>query len=555
MKALNKFFISAGVVAASLTMGSCVNDLDLTPTDPSSVTAAVFDQDPEGYMDKVLADVYLSFCVHGPNNNSQVNGFDGGMSTFQRAIFNLEEVPSDEADWLSPNDAPIYALQFGVVSADNAAVFGAYSRLIINVALCNDFIRTVNDGLFKLPDNLKSKAEENIRQCKILRSACYFYLINFFGDVPYADETAPMGAVAAQLPRAEVFSLVTKTLEDVIAEYGNGGNKAAAYGYVGKDVAQGLLAKFYLNAEVFTGTPAWDKCLAVSKDLINAHKGAGFKNSGLAEHYHQNFAANNKNVTVGGGSGANEVLWILPEDTPNLISYGGATLMLLGWLNKDLATDYNAGNGWICMTARKQFVEKMEWTDRPTCSRTNDDRLSLWKTAADGFSIENGNLDQASYMDNGYAAVKLYNWNMNPDGTWDYDNRPAFDGDKSIQCGWPMLRLSEIYLTAAEAAMKGAASKSEALEYVNLIRERAGLSPWTDAQLTETNLQDERCRELYSECTRRTDLIRYGKWISGYTWNWKGNNRYGTDFAPTFNLYPIPATIIAQSSYKQNPGY
>jgi len=554
MKSINKFFLAAGVVAASLANSSCTGDLDLTPTDPSSITQGQFKDDPKGYMDRVLADVYLSFCVHGVNNNSQVQGFDGGMSTFQRAVYNLEEVPSDESTWLSTGDAAIYQLQFGNVSADNQAVFGAYSRLIINIALCNDFIRTVAENGFSIPDDLRAEAEENVRQCKILRSACYFYLMNFFGDVPYADETQPMGAVAPQTPRAEVFNLVTKTLEDVLAEYGDGGYKAAAQAYVGKDVAEGLLVKLYLNAGVFTGQPAWDKCVQHANALIAAHKGTGFKNSGLAEKFHMNFAANNRDYTIGGSASTSEILWALPEDTPNLISYGGSTLMLLGWLTADYKTEYNAGNGWACMTVREQSVQKMEWTDKPVCSKTNDDRLALWKTSADGFTVTNNSLKQSD-PEAGYLGVKLYNWNINPDGSWDKEHAPAFDGDKSIQCWWPMMRLSEIYLSAAEAILNGGGDRSQALEYVNLIRQRAGLGAWTDSQLTAESLQDERARELFSECTRRTDLIRYGKWISGYTWNWKGNVAAGTDFPSNFNLYPFPATIIAQSTYKQNPGY
>lgn len=63
MKSINKFFLAAGVLAASLANSSCTGDLDLTPTDPSSITQGQFKDDPKGYMDRVLADVYLSFCV------------------------------------------------------------------------------------------------------------------------------------------------------------------------------------------------------------------------------------------------------------------------------------------------------------------------------------------------------------------------------------------------------------------------------------------------------------------------------------------------------------
>ena len=54
---LNKLFIATGVVAASLSMGSCVGDLDLLPTNPNDITSGTFTEDPEGYMREVIADV------------------------------------------------------------------------------------------------------------------------------------------------------------------------------------------------------------------------------------------------------------------------------------------------------------------------------------------------------------------------------------------------------------------------------------------------------------------------------------------------------------------
>ncbi|MCM1021611.1 MAG: RagB/SusD family nutrient uptake outer membrane protein [Muribaculum sp.] len=555
MNTINKILASFTVGAMALGFGSCVDDLDLKPSDPSQITSGDFSKDPRAYMDRVLGDVYMSFAVHGPNNDSQVHDFDGGMSTFQRAIFNLEEVPTDEACWLSASDAPINALSYGPVSAENRAVFGAYSRLMINVALCNDFIQSVNDNIFGLKtDQDLADAQEGVRECKILRSACYFYLINFFGDVPYADEHLGMGKVAPQISRSDAFDRVTKTLEDVVAEYNTNPGKNR-YGFVGKDLAQGLLVKFYLNAEVFTGTPRWSDCVRVANELIAAHKGAGFNGSGLANHYLQNFAANNDELAVGGANAVSEILWTIPEEYPNLKSFGGATLMLLGWINSDMATNYfNAGNGWRCIVAREQFSRKMAWDDS-NCKTSSDERLANWKTAADGFAIDNPTLDQADYESNGYLAVKLRNYNMDDAGNYDLSYRPPFSGDDYVSCDWPMLRLAEIYLSAAEAMLHGAGSTNDALTYVNLIRQRAGLQPWQQHDLTLESLQDERCRELYTECTRRTDLIRYGKWCSGYTWNWKNNVASGADYPDYFKLYAIPPEVISQAGYKQNYGY
>lgn len=554
MKKIYKFLAAAAVVA-SASMTSCTGDLDLLPTDPNTTTAADFDSDPEGYMDAVMADVYLQYAVHGANNNSSVSGFDGGMSTFQRSAFILEEVPSDEANWI-PADADYGTFQYGIVPANNRVVLGTYSRFMICVAVCNDFIQTVNGGYFNLSDDLKPKADEYIRQCRVLRAGAYFYLVDCFGNVPYADENTAIGSVPAQLPRAEVYQKVVADLEDVLAEY-NQVNVETPYGYVGKDVAEALLVKFYLNAEVYTGTPQWTLCAQHAENIINRLKGPGFKGSGLANHYHQLFAANNDQYSIGGSNAVNEIIWNIPADYDHLRAWAGATFMLYAWIGSpddfdfDYENRYNAGDKWKCMTARREFVEKFDWDAEFKTSP--DKRTALWATAADGFGIDNTVLDQLHYGNNGFLPVKFTNYALDENGEIDLAASPERTNQLSGDC--PIIRLAEIYLSAAEAMLKGGGDHAKALEYVNIIRERAGLEPWSAAQLTTVSLQDERCRELYTENVRRSDLIRYGKWISGYTWSWKNNVREGSDFLPNFNLYPMPSTIVSLAGYTQNPGY
>lgn len=614
MKSFNKFLILAGIAASSLSLGSCVGDLDLMPTDPSDITAAEFTKDPEGYMNAVLGDVYLQFATYGADDKQSVQGFDGGMSSFQRAIFNLEEVPSDEANWLPTDDVDFKTMQFGYIAPSNKALFGTYSRMTINIALCNDFIQTVRNGYFNLDsDALRAKAEEYIRQCRILRGGCYFYLLTLFGNVPYADESTPTGSVPAQLPRAEVFNRVVADLEAVSEEYGAA--QTPVYGFVGKDVADALLCKLYLNAEVFAGRAEWGKCLAKAEAIINRLKGAGYQNSGLAEHYQSVFAGNNQQYALGGSNAVNENIWIIPSSEEHLKNYSGSTLLIQGFIasqgvqetlkepvrdnyddeaaykkavadykkklekaepwqlevaysfaGKDYSFNpkvkgwcikdwYNSGNaGWKCMTAREQFVDKFDWLDAD-CSVSNDTRVKSWMTSAFNFSKTNSVLDQAHFGDNGYLPIKYTNFNLDENG----EVMPVGEGTPVAQecanADYAVIRLAEIYLSAAEAILHGAGSNADALRYVNLIRGRAGLAAWTAADLTLETLQDERCRELYTENCRRTDLIRYGKWLSGYTWNWKGGVAEGANLPERCLLYPLPASIVTLAGYTQNPGY
>ena len=68
-------------------------------------------------------------------------------------------------------------------------------------------------------------------------------------------------------------------------------------------------------------------------------------------------------------------------------------------------------------------------------------------------------------------------------------------------------------------------------------------------------LRDERCRELYQENCRRTDLIRWNQWCTGYTWEWKGGVERGTNLPEYTKCYPIPSRVMSSSNFEQTTGY
>ena len=562
---LNKLFISASVLAAAVSMGSCTGDLDLLPTSPNDITpSSTFHSNPSEYMEKVIADAYMQFGTYGYGTNADgsniLSSMDGGMSTFQRAIFNLNEIPTDEANWTPSGDAIDPMFQYGVIASDNTVVMGAYSRLMVLVTLCNQFMQT-DFGV--TTDTEKALFEEFSRQARILRDGAYFYLIDCFGNVPWADETVMTGNVAPQLStnfaegRREVFNRVTEDLEDIVAWYkANDPNNNPPYGYVGLDVAQALLVKYYLNAEVFSGTARWADCYNHAAELIARRGNGGFNNTGLAKGYHQNFSYNNKDQK--------EIIWRIPQDSPTLNaqgvglkSYANGGFMLNAWIGdapgdatfQCTQSEYNSGNGWKCMSARRQFVEVFDWD--ASYSYSPDVRTKWWKTAADGFNINNDSFTQSDWGKNGFLAVKYTNWYINDDNEVDEAASPAAVDPLGIDYG--MIRLAEIYLSGAEAALQGGGDRGNALTWVNYIRERAGMPAYTSINLPE--LYNERQRELYTECVRRTDLIRQGRWISGYTWNWKYNVKNGTDYPSYFTVYPLPSTVVTRNGYTQNPGY
>lgn len=627
MKTFNKIIMSLGVAATALGFSACVGDLDREPTNPNEIT------DVSDSMDRVFADIYLNFSTFGAAGNSPVSGFDGGMASFQRALFIAEEIPTDEASWLW--DPSSYGtINYGMVVPTIDAVFGFYSRLMINITLCNQFIQSVDNGTFQPADGesqeaFEARKTEYKRQAKILWGACYYYMLSFYDKVPYADENTTIGSLPAQLPRAEVYANVTGQLEKIVAEYG--ANQVPAYGFVGLDAAEAILAKIYLNGEVFAGHADYDKCYTHCKNIINRLGKGGFENTGLATSYNGLFGFDNSKYVLGNTANAcNEIIWTLAQDKVNLLSWSGASFLIAGWIGtngvevttpmptEDQTLDnqtfdtaagehryykyyadkkefddakkkwdeelkdwqknisetvnnvhysfdpsatgwisqqwYNAGGVWKCMVARKSFVRKFEWND-PEMSISDDIRVSNWQTSRHGFTIENTSLVGDDWGKNGYLAPKYSNWAYNEDGTINYAASP--EPTEQVGGDYAVIRLAEIYLTAAEAILNGGGgNEAEALQYVNYIRRRAygdHNHDWTS--LSMQDLRDERCRELYQENVRRTDLIRWNQWCTGYTWEWKGGVPTGTNLPEYTKLYPIPSRVMSSSNFEQTTGY
>ena len=569
--------VFSGVALGSLLgLGSCINDLDQLPKDPSVIQTPTFASNPKEYIGEVMAKCYSSLAVsgqYGPNGDSDIKGLDGGTSQYTRGLFMLNEFPTDECMWVY-QDAGVADLVQANWGSDNVVVYGIYSRFYTQIAICNDFLRLVKDPASQgipVDAELQKEIDQFKLEARALRGLSYYNVIDLWGRGVIAWDDMAYGEVPPQAESREaLYNKVVEDLEDVVASWPD--NQPVVYGRIGKDGVEALLCRYYLNAEVWTGKAAFDKCWTHAQNIINRHKGGGFQNSGLAKDYLSLFCGNNDMFMPGGSlSDQNEILWGIPYHQTYTEPWGGTTFLCLAPLKNASGNALDAGycnvtyyglqDGWGCMHARQQFSEKFSFVN----GYSSDSRTYLWLTENTGYKLENTKYDD--YTD-GYIPVKFTNVHCNADGSMPKWTDPETNlpriGVTPVETvpTWPdtdlpLIRLADVYMMAAECTLHGAGDKATGVEYVNLIRARAGVAPWGSVELTAENILDERAREFYWEMTRRTDLIRFGKFTSGYNWNWKNNIYSGTPIADYRVLYPLPANVTAVygSSMVQNPGY
>ena len=574
-----KKYLLLGGVALGLGMTSCVGDLDQEPNDPNLVNT----NDPNFKVNS-LAICYSSMAVssiYGVDGNSMVEGIDGGTSAYFRVLFTLQEFCSDELVWIWPNDeggsaGDIVACTWG---ASNSFCFGAYYRLLGHIAICNQFLKNT-------ADDADAETQEMRAEARVLRALSYYNMIDLFGQISFITEDAEPGEEPVQISRAEAFSWLEGELKDIVD------NRLIAetpvLGRVGLDAAEGLLARLYLNAEVFSGTARWADCQTRCENIIRRHQGGGFKNSGLANEYLYLFCKDNNRYMPGGANKAeNEILFGISFDSEMTQSYGGPSFVVSGTITNSHMCPrkyYGCLSEWSCIHGIKQMAER--FYDFP-----NDKRDNLWLNQTYKYIDNDGNEATEDYQDTflgfngdfkttgGNVIIKFTGNTINPNPTQDqlargplaifdgkYDNTgawvPNYPATKFMSTCQPVIRLADIYLMYAECFINGNVGDSQkALQYFNLIRERAGSKGLNNiTELTRKNLMDERSRELYLESVRRSDLIRNGMFVGPQqtVWQVKGNinNMEGTRIADKFALYPIPTQVLnSQPSFKQNPGY
>ncbi len=523
---------------------SCIDDLNQSIVDPQTTTTLD--------LTALLAKVYSSLVLTGQTGgagNADMSQFDEGNSSWYRRIFEANELCSDECIWTWQGDASIPELTNIAWNSSLGYNELTYYRLMYNVTLCNSYL-----------DNTEDESGDYVRQTRaevrFVRALNLFHFIDLYGRAPFKEH------VNADLPvekkRSEVFDYVESELLAISGEKQSSeqlldfAGTDENYGRADKVAAYMLLARLYLNAEVYTGTPQWEKARDyAAKAIASDYKLCTEEKNGYTA-YEQLFMGDNGE----NDNARQEIIFPIRCDGGNSRGYGGSVYTVASCTGGGTPDQGLPASMWTCNRSRQSLVDKFisngSSLSKSTAYATpqlfakiaaRDDRAMFYVDADRTYSTE-----EKTTFTAGFSILKWNNTYCDTIGGKGPKDESFADTDI------PYIRLAEAYLTRAEANFRLGES-GKALDDLQVLRRRANAAEL--ATIDERTILDEWCREFYFEGRRRSDLIRFGLFTSSeYIWDWKGGSYAGTGVESKYNLYPIPDNELnANANMHQNPGY
>lgn len=390
------------------------------------------------------------------------------------------------------------------------------------IATYKDYIREVSKMTLTLDRiaDIKMKQETKDRLNAELhcgRGWLAYVLYDMYGPIqiaslemlkdPTSDEVAP------RVSKEEMVKFIEDDLTTAIATlpatYKKSDNN---YGRFTKGLAYTVLMKLYMHEQ------NWAKAVECGRELMKPEYGYKLMNS-----YADIFTLENE--------GNSEAIW-------SCICSRSVNQQM--WLAHVLSSAYSTKNPSI----QKWGGYRVMWD----FYRTFDAKDKRLEVLIGDFIGEDGvhysEQNPGSVLTSGAMPIK-------------YGEDPDATGEES-QIDWIVFRYADVLTLLSEAIVRqGNTVTQEAIDLLNMVHTRAGLNAYTTTDFTSPSdfldaVLKERGHELWFEGTRRTDLIRYGKYIE-YARKYKGSVA-AQDY---MNLMPLPQTIINESKGKivQNPEY
>ena len=444
-------------------------------------------------------------------------------------------------------------------TTDDDVVRNTWNRTYAGITNCNRIIYQIESGLIPVTEG----RESTLAELKVLRASYYAILCDFFGNVPIVTQfDLPQGFLPKQSTRLEVYNFIVKELNDNIPALSSE-NNVSTYGKFNKWAAYTLLAKMYLNAGVYTGTPKWAECIAACDAVINS--GAGYV-----------LEPNQKNVFLTENQGSKEIIFSLPMDEDYTDNWNAFDHHMQTLQQENQAT-YNLKNTpWGGMCAIPQFISTFDQSDARYVNnwikgqQFNSSGQMLYVAQGDFKNQPLNFVNELPGLEKGESVhgFRLNKFEIKMGST----NRLSND--------YPIYRYADILMMKAECLLRTGLPDAAAT-IVTQVRQRNFTSDpakaiVTGAQLLQgssyayglqddvNNLHtteggadiqygrflDELGWEFEQEGHRRTDMIRFGAFTKKSWLSHSATNNINR------TLFPIPRTEIEKNNnLVQNQGY
>ena len=450
---------------------------------------------------------------------TSLRGFRDDISNSYPAseyVFFLNEVTSDEAtiptrgtDWF--DGGSYQEAQRHLLSPENPMVLSAWRY-------CYQGIASVNGIIFQVDNSeLSDEAKEPIfAELRAVRAYYYYLLLDMYGNVPIVTDFEET-ELPSNSTREELFTFIEKELIEITPLLSDD----ILYGRFTQNVANTLLARLYLNAEVFTGVARWQDCINACERI------SGYT---LEPDYFANFATENQS--------SSENIFVIPYDNKEGTVGNYLHSMTFHYLHRFTVSatgDYPwCGNG---ISAQPGVYSKFDDNDKRKQSMLAGEQINLntgsvviMDTGAPLIYTE----EISSFTDaKQNEGVRLNKYEVEAGENWERDH------------DWVIMRYSEVLMMQAESHLR-LGNVGLAKTFVSLVSERAGITAPDD--ITLDYLNDELLREFIFEGQRRTTNVRFGTYFQ--PWWEKGTT------LSTHGVFPIPQSEIDKNpNLLQNPGY
>lgn len=533
MKKILKYFM---VTALAFGLAACTDlEEDLIGDITDDISVQGIDTGGGGDAGGELTAAYAELRNAGTANH-------GGYYSIQELTTDEMVIGAKGGDWF--DGGILVQLHQHTYTPTHAFINGTWTQIY-------NAIGTVNDKLGGL-----SLSDEETAQARALRAYFYWRLMDLYGRVKIVTET---NLDPPQASRQDVFNFVESELLDVLDVSGGvsqgmdlSGSFLAEGGtayVINRYGALGILAKLYLNSEVYTGVPMWEEAEIAADYIINSGvyqlcgEGCMVPNLGkrpgvdtdpeMLEGYAAVFAPNNE-------GNPEHIFSVLYDE----VAGGGMNFSQMNLhYSSQFSWNFNE-QPWNGYATLEEFYNSYENGDK---RKTNNfivgpqldfSGSAVLDFAADDDDIQLNYTPQINELAPNYqreAGARPSKFSYKLLGRADMDN------------DFPIVRLGDVYLIRAEAKARQAGNWSLAEDDVNILRARAGVAEYT-GNLTEEEFLAERGREMFQETSRRTDLIRFGKFTDAW-WEKPVSEPFKT-------IFPIPQEQInAGSGLTQNAGY